>query len=87
MNNEPLITVGTVTAAVTALLAAAVAFGLDLTDEQTTAVLAVVAVLAPFVVAFTARGKVTPTANPRTSDGMPLVRADPLNRPFLDGGQ
>lgn len=65
MNREPLLTVGTMTGAVTAIIALLVAFGLDLTGEQQTAILAVVAVAAPFVVAAVTRPKVTPIKDPR----------------------
>lgn len=61
MQNEPLITVGTITAAVTAVLTLLVAFGLDLTEAQSTAILGVAAIVAPFVVALASRSKVTPT--------------------------
>lgn len=65
MNREPALTVGTVTAAVTAVLALLVAFGLDLTDDQRNAILGVVAVLAPLVATVVTRGKVTPVNDPR----------------------
>lgn len=60
MNNEPLWTVAGITAAVSALIALLTAFGLDLTEGQTNAILGAVAVLAPTVVALVARSKVTP---------------------------
>ena len=62
MTNEPLITVASITAGVTALLTLLVAFGLDLSGEQQTAILGVVAVVAPVVVALVTRPKVTPNA-------------------------
>lgn len=65
MTREPLVTVGTITGAVTAVIALLVAFGFDLTAEQQTAILAVVAVAAPFVVAAATRSKVTPVKDPR----------------------
>jgi hypothetical protein len=55
MVNEPIITVATVTGAVTALLGLFVAFGLDISPDQQTAILGVVAVVAPIVVALIAR--------------------------------
>ncbi|MFI7072034.1 hypothetical protein [Micromonospora sediminicola] len=55
---EPLLTVGTITAAVTAALALLVAFGLELSDGQKQAVLGAVAVAAPFIVAAWGRRKV-----------------------------
>lgn len=63
MKNEPAITVASITAGFTALLALLAAFGLPLTDEQTAAILGVVAVLAPLVVGLITRSQVTPTAN------------------------
>ncbi|MCX4474802.1 hypothetical protein OOK41_31575 [Micromonospora sp. NBC_01655] len=55
---EPLVTVGVLTAAVTAVLALLVAFGLPISDAQQTAILGVVAVLAPLVVSLVGRGRV-----------------------------
>lgn len=60
MKNEPAITVGAVTAVVTALLALLAAFGLNLTQDQTAAIFGAVAVLAPLVSAVVTRGKVIP---------------------------
>ena len=62
MKNEPAITVASITAGVTALLALLAAFGLPLTEEQRTAILGVVAVLAPLAVGLIARRSVTPSA-------------------------
>lgn len=59
---EPVVTVASITAGVTAILALLVAFGLPLTGDQQTAILAVVAVVAPPVVALIARRLVTPTS-------------------------
>jgi hypothetical protein len=65
MTREPLVTAATITALVTALIGLLVAFGVDLTDDQQTAVLGVVAVVAPLVVALFTRSKVTPVKDPR----------------------
>lgn len=59
---EPAVIVGTITAVAAAAVTAAVAFGLDLTDEQRTAILGLVAVLAPIVAAIVTRPRVTPNA-------------------------
>ncbi len=67
MKTEPLWTVAGVTAAVSALIALLTAFGLELSQEQTTAILGVVAVAAPAVVAAVGRGRVTPVGD--RSDG------------------
>ncbi|RAN92669.1 hypothetical protein GAR05_06161 [Micromonospora saelicesensis] len=56
--SEPLFTVGALTAAVTAVLALLVAFGLPISDDQQAAVLGVVAVAGPLAVAALARGRV-----------------------------
>jgi hypothetical protein len=55
---EPLLTIGTVTSAVVALLGLFAAFGLKLSDHQQSVVLGVVAVIVPVVVAVIARRKV-----------------------------
>lgn len=65
MSREPLVTVSTITALVAAVIGLLVAFGIDLSKDQQTAILGVVAVAAPLVVAAFARGKVTPVADPR----------------------
>lgn len=57
-STEPLVSVGTITAAATAVVGLLVAFGLDLTDTQRTAILGVVGVLAPVVVAVWGRRRV-----------------------------
>jgi hypothetical protein len=56
--SEPLLTVGGVTALGTAVVAVAVAFGLHLSDAQTGAILTVLAVAAPFIVALVGRSRV-----------------------------
>lgn len=55
---QPLLSVGTITAIGTALVGALVAFGLDLTDDQQSAILAVLGVAAPIVVALWGRRRV-----------------------------
>ena len=60
MKNEPAVKVGTYTAVVAALLTLLTAFGLNLSDAQTAAVLGFVAVVAPLVAAFITRRHVTP---------------------------
>tara|TARA_R100001244_G_scaffold6385_8_gene7500 strand:+ start:604 stop:813 length:210 start_codon:yes stop_codon:yes gene_type:complete len=60
---EPALVAG-ITAAVAAVLALLVAFGLDMTAEQQTAILGVVAVVAPLVAAIVTRSKVTPANRP-----------------------
>lgn len=54
-NNEPVVTVGAISAAVAAVIALLVAFGLNLSADQTAAIMGVVAVIAPVVAALVAR--------------------------------
>lgn len=56
---EPVLTTAGITAAVAAVIALIVAFGVELSEAQTTAILGVVAVIAPLVVTI-ARRYVTP---------------------------
>lgn len=72
MTREPLFTIASATAIAAATLGALVAFGVPLTDDQQKAVLALVAVLAPLLVAVIARPTVTPTSEvvaQQTTDG------------------
>lgn len=62
MSSEPLVTVASITAGVAAIIALLVSFGVPVTPEQQTAILGVVAVVAPIIVAIVARGSVTPNA-------------------------
>lgn len=55
---EPLVSVATITAVVSAVLSLGVSFGLSLSPEQTGAVVSVVTLLAPLVVALWGRRKV-----------------------------
>lgn len=64
MKREPAITVATITAVVSALLALGAAFGLNLTADQTAAIVGFVAVVAPLAAGFITRGKVSPVAAP-----------------------
>ena len=62
MKYEPLISVSSIVAAATAVVALLVAFGVPLTEDQKVAILGVVGVVAPVIVALVTRGKVTPNA-------------------------
>jgi len=62
MKNEPVATVATITAVVTAVVALLTAFGLHLSDDQQKAIIGVVAVVAPLVAGYVARRHVTPAA-------------------------
>lgn len=85
MKTEPLVTLASITAGATALLGLLVAFGVPLTEGQQVAVLAVVAVVAPFVVAVAGRGQVTPNGSvvelalPMNTPGKRLVVAGEAN--------
>lgn len=51
-STEPVMSVATITAAVAAVIALVTAFGLDLSQDQVTALLGVVAVVAPLIVIY-----------------------------------
>lgn len=72
--SEPVTIAGGVTAAVAAILGALVALGvLDLTAEQTGALVGAVSAIVALVTAFLARHQVTPLSNPRDNTGRRLV--------------
>jgi hypothetical protein len=62
---EPLVSVGAIVTVVTAAIGALVAFGLKLSDDQQSALLGLVAVLAPIVVALWGRARVFAPATVR----------------------
>lgn len=62
MKNEPVVTIGAITALVTALLGVLVAFGIPLTPEQQTALTTFVVSAVVLASAFIARRFVTPVA-------------------------
>ena len=62
MKYEPLISISSIVAGATAVIALLVAFGVPLTEDQKVAILGLVGVLAPVIVALATRGKVTPNA-------------------------
>jgi hypothetical protein len=68
---EPLLNVGAITAMATAVLGLVIALGMPVDDDTQTAILAVVAVVAPIVVALVGRGRVF---SPRTVNRM-VVKA------------
>ena len=70
---EPLLNTAAATALGSALIALLVSFGLPLTGDQQSAIVAVVAVAGPLAVAALARRQVTPVADPQSADGTPLV--------------
>lgn len=62
-SGEPLVTVGTIVAITTAIIAVLVSFTVPINDAQQTAIIGMVAVIAPFIVAFFGRSRVF---SPRT---------------------
>lgn len=62
-------------ALVSAIIALLVSFGVPVTDQQTAAIMSVVAVISPFAVPLLARGKWTALSDPKDTDGQPLTRA------------
>jgi len=65
MKHEPAISIGAISAAVAAVLTLLVAFGIDVTEEQQTAILGVVAAVGPIVAGLLIRRKVTPVDRSR----------------------
>lgn len=99
-SSEPLYTVGTITAAATAVIALLIAFGLPISDDPQSAILGVVAVAAPLVVAAIARGRVySPATVSRllarrqedlrrgAAGDVPVRRRPTCERPALSGGR
>ena len=80
MKYEPLISVSSIVAAATAVVALLVAFGVPLTEDQKVAILGLVGVIAPVIVALVTRGKVTPNAAVvEVLDGSGIVYAGEAN--------
>jgi predicted amino acid dehydrogenase len=61
MRDEPVMTGATVLAIVGSILTLLVSFGVDLTQEQTAAIVGFVGVVAPVAIGFIVRAKVSPT--------------------------
>lgn len=72
--SHPVWNAAAISAAIAAVIALLVAFGVKVTQEQTVAILGVVAAVMPFVAAAMSNSKVTPLANPRDETGEELVR-------------
>lgn len=60
MTTEPALTIGSFTALAAAAITLLVAFGVEVTEEQQTAILGFVAVAGPIVAGFLTRKRVTP---------------------------
>ena len=76
MTREPLAIRAAIVAAVAALIDVAVAFGLDLSVDQVAALNAAVGLFATAVVVVWSRGAVTPVADPKDANGLPLTAPD-----------
>ena len=73
MTREPLFNAAILVAIVSTGITMLVAFGLPVTPDQTKAILGFVTVVAPLVVAWLTRNKVTPLSDPRNRAGERLV--------------
>lgn len=62
MSNEPAVTIAAVLAAVQAVLVLVVAFGVDLTEAQSEAILGAVGAVGTLIAGVLIRRKVTPSA-------------------------
>lgn len=60
---EPAVIVGAISAIIASVLVLLVAFGIDITPDQTAAILGVVAAVGPIVVSLIIRRKVTPNVS------------------------
>lgn len=86
MNSEPAITANGIVAAISAVVAALIAFGvIEWTPEQRdafmAATIAILGVVLPTLATWWIRRNTTSLADPRDADGQPLTRAD--NSPAL----
>lgn len=72
MKSEPARVIGLITAAVTSILALLVAFGVNLSDGQTVAILGVIAGISPLASAFLIREKVFSPETVEKITGQPL---------------
>ncbi len=83
MNNEPLLTVGSITAIIAAALIFLKSMGVNVTDDQQEAIRNLVAVLAPLVLAGVARqfvyssNSVTRIADTQYQAGVPPTESQP----------
>lgn len=75
MSREPLYSSASIVAFFSAVLSAAVSFGLDITNDQQSKLLVVIGFVATFAVAFLARPKVTPVDDPKDGEGRTLTAA------------
>lgn len=76
MKREPIAIINGATAAVEALIALLVGFGLDWTAEQVALVMTVVIAVANVAKTWYGRSQVTPVDDPRNDEGTPLAPID-----------
>lgn len=81
MNSQPLLTTAALTSLVGAIIALLVSFGVSLTGEQQAAIMGLVTIISPFVVALIGQHYTTTLADPKDEDGAPLTR--PGDEPTL----
>ena len=72
MTHEPLAIRGAIVAVATAVLSLIILLGVDIDTETQAAIIAAIGAVSGLVVAVWSRGKVTPVADPRDSEGYPL---------------
>ena len=73
MKNEPVLTQGAILAVIQAALAALVSFGVELTSDQTAALMALSTSVLAAIFAVVVRSRVTPLSRPRDNEGNDLV--------------
>lgn len=80
MSDAPLLTTATITTLITAVIVLLRSFNVPLTLDQQVAITAVLAVIAPWIVAWVGHRTTTPLSNPKAADGEPLVRSSGSTR-------
>lgn len=78
MTNEPLAIRAAIVAAVGAIINLIVVFGIDLSADQIAAITTATTVLTGLVIVLWTRGAVTPVANPKDAQGVPMLQVDPV---------
>jgi hypothetical protein len=80
LTEQPAVTLGLITTAVTSVIAALVAFGINLTPVQQVAILGIIAGVGPILVGLIVRPHVTPSAlvAVKVKPGVGFVAADAL---------
>ncbi|MDG4801733.1 hypothetical protein [Micromonospora sp. WMMD980] len=76
MNRQPIVNRAAIVSVVTAIVAILASFGVAVPDDVRLAVVELVAIAAPFAVAYWARRHTTPVDDPQDANGSPLVPAE-----------